>query len=152
MQLVLNIPMLADHARKDVSRPYQTGNIEAVVTRDGGLLVGHPNRFHGNHRLKSWPFLQRWQGLHGRHRPDSSPHAPSMGIVERIKEVVCIAPRQIVLDLLMKALVPFRVTQSSFGMFMPLFESRRPHGARSHGPESLTPLPELDGSSSAHGR
>src|SRR4029453_752797 len=30
--------------------------------------------------------------------------------------------------------------------FMPLFESRRPHGARSHGPESLKPLPELDGS------
>ena len=40
------------------------------------------------------------------------------------------------------ALVPFRVTQS----FMPLFESRRSHGARSHGPESLKPLPGLDGS------
>ena len=44
--------------------------------------------------------------------------------------------------LLFPALVPFRVTQS----FMPLFESRRSHGARSHGPESLKPLPGLDGS------
>jgi hypothetical protein len=41
------------------------------------------------------------------------------------------------------ALVPFRVTQSS-STFMPLFESRRAHGARSHGPESLKPLPGLD--------
>ena len=102
MQLVLNIPMLADHARKDVSRPHQTGHREAVVTRDGGLRVGHPHRFHSNHRLQAWPFLQRRQGLHVRHRPDSSPHAPSMGVVERIKEVVDIAPRQMVLDLLMK--------------------------------------------------
>src|SRR4030095_68412 len=46
------------------------------------------------------------------------------------------------------ALVPFRVTQS----FMPLFESRGSHGARSHGPESLKPLPGLDGSESARGR
>src|SRR6185436_7416547 len=37
------------------------------------------------------------------------------------------------------ALVPFRVTQSS-STFMPLFESRRAHGARSHRPESLKPL------------
>ncbi len=42
-----------------------------------------------------------------------------------------------------EALVPFHVTQSS-ALFMPLFESRRAHGARSHGPESLKPLPGLD--------
>src|SRR5215467_16330102 len=35
---------------------------------------------------------------------------------------------------------------------MPLFESRGSHGARSHGPESLKPLPGLAGSSSARGR
>ena len=61
--------MLADHARKDISRLQQTGNGEAVVTRDGGLLVGHPHRFHGNHRLKVWPLLQRRQGRHGRPEP-----------------------------------------------------------------------------------
>ena len=43
------------------------------------------------------------------------------------------------------ALVPFRVTQSSFCIYA-AFESRRAHGARSHGPESLKPLPGLDGS------
>jgi hypothetical protein len=42
------------------------------------------------------------------------------------------------------ALVPFHVTQSSAPFIMPLFESRRAHGARSHGPESLKPLPGLD--------
>jgi hypothetical protein len=41
-----------------------------------------------------------------------------------------------------EALVPFHVTQSS-ATFTPLFESRRAHGARSHGPESLKPLPGL---------
>jgi hypothetical protein len=46
---------------------------------------------------------------------------------------------------LAEALVPFRATQSS-ATFMPLFESRRAHGARSHGPEALKPLPGLDGS------
>ena len=38
------------------------------------------------------------------------------------------------------------VSLSLRSAFMPLFESRRPHGARSHGPEFLKPLPELDGS------
>ena len=46
--------------------------------------------------------------------------------------------------LLNVALVPFHVTQSSAPFIMPLFESRRAHGARSHGPESLKPLPGLD--------
>ena len=43
------------------------------------------------------------------------------------------------------ALVPFRVTHLR-SAFMPLFASRRSHGARSHGPGSLKPLPGLDGS------
>ena len=47
----------------------------------------------------------------------------------------------------------FRFLQLSLrSAFMPLFESRRPHGARSHGPASLKPLPERGGSYSARGR
>jgi hypothetical protein len=41
----------------------------------------------------------------------------------------------------------FRLLQINLcSAFKPLFESRRSHGARSHGPESLKPLPGLDGS------
>src|SRR5262249_23400690 len=47
-----------------------------------------------------------------------------------------------------RALVPFRVTQPR-STFMPFFESRRAHGAQSHGPESLKPLPGLAVSSNA---
>src|SRR5262249_1032985 len=47
-----------------------------------------------------------------------------------------------------RALVPFRVTQPR-STFMPFFESRRVHGAQSHGPESLKPLPGLDVSQNA---
>src|SRR5262249_61941204 len=42
-------------------------------------------------------------------------------------------------DTHMRALVPFRVTQPSFYIYA-VFESRRAHGAPSHGPESLKPL------------
>jgi hypothetical protein len=41
----------------------------------------------------------------------------------------------------------FRLLQINLcSAFKPLFESRRSHGARSHVPESLKPLPGLDGS------
>jgi hypothetical protein len=101
--------MLADHARKDVRRPHQTGHREAVVTRDGGLLVGHANGCHGNDCVEVWPFGERRQGLHVRHRPDASTHTPSVGVVERIKEMVGITPREIVLDVLMKVLLDRRL-------------------------------------------
>jgi hypothetical protein len=102
MELILDIPMLTNHGDEGRGRPWQTGKVEAVVTRDRRLLVGHPNGFHGNHCLEAWPFLQRRQGLQVRHYPDASAHAPSVGIVECIKEIVRIAPREIVLDLLLK--------------------------------------------------
>jgi hypothetical protein len=39
----------------------------------------------------------------------------------------------------------FRLLQINLcSAFKPLFESRRSHGARSHGPEFLKPLPGLD--------
>ena len=102
VELLLDIPMLTNHRDEGRGGPHQTGNIEAVVTRDGGLLVSHPNRFHSNHRLQAWPFLQRRQGLQVRHDPDASAHAPAVSVVECIKEIVRIAPREIVLDLLLK--------------------------------------------------
>jgi len=57
MELILDIPMLTNHGDAGRGGPFQTGKVEAVVTRDRGLLVGHANGFHGNHRVETWPFL-----------------------------------------------------------------------------------------------
>ena len=62
MQFVLNVPMLTNHGDKGGGRPHQTGNINAVVTRDGRLLMRHPNRFDDNHRFETRPFRQLWEG------------------------------------------------------------------------------------------
>src|SRR5215470_11575072 len=104
MQLIFDIPMLPNHPDKRVRRPPQTRNIETVLTGDRGLLVRHPNGFYGNYRLQARPFLQRWQGHDVCHDPDTSAHTPSVGVVECVKKVVCIAPRKIMLDMMMKML------------------------------------------------
>ena len=75
--------------------------------------MSHPHGFYGNHRLQARPFRQCWQGRPVCHRPDASTHAASMGVVERIKEIVRIAPRHIVLDMAMKVL-----GNSLVGLFM----------------------------------
>jgi len=117
MELLLDSPMRTNHGDEGRGGPHQTGQGEAVVTRDRGLLMGHPDGFHGQHRLEAWPFLQRRQGLQVRHHPDASAHAPSVGVVERIKEIVRIAPREIVLDMLMKVL-----GNSCVGLFVIVLE------------------------------
>src|SRR5215470_19365473 len=104
MQLILDIPMLPNHGDEGRGGPHQTGQVEAVLTRDRGLLVRHPDGFYGNHRVEAWPFLQRREGREVRQHPDASAHAPSVGVVERIKEMGRIAPWEIVLDLRMKVL------------------------------------------------
>src|SRR5215813_6785936 len=52
-----------------------------------------------------------------RHRPDSSAHTSSVRVVKHIKEIVRIAPREIVLDLLMKVL-----GNSCIGLFVIVLE------------------------------
>ena len=55
MELMLDIPMLADHRDEGRSRPYQAGQVAAVVTGDRRVLVRHPNRFHNHDRLEARP-------------------------------------------------------------------------------------------------
>src|SRR5262245_26053863 len=64
--------------------------------------MGCPNGFHSHHRVQAWPWLQRWQGSYVCHPPDASAHATAVGRVERLKDMVRIAPRESVLDRLMK--------------------------------------------------
>jgi hypothetical protein len=58
VQFVLNIPMLTHQRHAGGGRPYQTGNGDAVGTRDRRLLRRPTNRFHDNHRLEAKPLRQ----------------------------------------------------------------------------------------------
>src|ERR671924_2174029 len=62
MKLILNIPMLANHGDEGGGRPHQTGNVDAIVTRDRRLLMSHTNRFDDNYGLETRPLRQLRQG------------------------------------------------------------------------------------------
>src|SRR5262245_36750233 len=100
-QLLLALPMLTHHGDESRGRALQTGQGEAVVTRDRGMLVGHAPGFHGQHRQEAWPLLQRRQGLQVRHDLDASGYAPSMGVVELVKALVCMTPWEVGFALLL---------------------------------------------------
>ena len=92
MQFILNIPMLANHRDKGGGRARQTGKGEAVVARDRGVLMGHPNRFYSNHGLQTRPFRQFRKGGEVGDGPDSPPYGPAVRVIEGIKEVLGRAP------------------------------------------------------------
>ena len=109
MQFLLNIPMLAYHRDKGGGRARQTGNVEAVVARDRGVLMGHPNRFYSNHGLQTRPFRQFRKGGEVGDGPDSPPYGPAVRVIEGIKEVLGRAPGQLVFDVLMQVLFDRRI-------------------------------------------
>ena len=96
--------MLPNHRGKGLSGPHQTRNVEAVVTGDRRVLVCRTNRVHGDHCLEPRPFGKLRQGHEVRYGPHSPPDQTSMGVIERIKEIVLLAPQEMVFDLLMKVL------------------------------------------------
>ena len=104
MQLILDIPMLADHRDEGRRRPDQARNIEAVVTGDRRVLVRHPNRFHDNDRLEARPFRSLWEDCKVCHGPDPPSHCAAVRVIEGIKEMLGGAPGQLMLDVLMKGL------------------------------------------------
>jgi hypothetical protein len=101
--------MLASHRDKSVRRPPKAGNIEAVVTRDGRVLVRHPNRFHGNHGLQTRPSCRFRKGCEVGDGPDPPPHRAAVRVIEGIKEILDGAPVQMVFDVLMKVLFDCRI-------------------------------------------
>jgi len=42
MELILNIPMLANQRHEDRRRPSKARNVDAIVTGDGSPRVGYP--------------------------------------------------------------------------------------------------------------
>src|SRR5687768_5412348 len=101
--------MLANHGGADAGGPRQTRKVEAVVTDKGRWLVRSTNRFHSNHCLEPRPFGKFRKGREVRHGPHSPPDQTSMGVIERVKEIVLVPPREIVFDLLMKVLFNSRI-------------------------------------------
>src|SRR5438477_3838754 len=74
MELILNMPMLANHRDEDSGRSDEARNIDAIVTRNGSARVGRTNRFDDNHRLEVRPLRelrQRHQVCDG---PDPAPY------------------------------------------------------------------------------
>jgi len=104
MELILDIPMRADHRDEGRSRPHQAGKGEAVVTGDRRVLVRHPNRFHDNDGLEIRPFRSLWEACQVCDGPDPPPYRAAMRVIEGIKEVLGRAPGQLVFDVLMKVL------------------------------------------------
>ena len=111
MELILNIPMLANHGDEGGGRPHQTGNIDAIVTRDRRLLMRHPNRFDDNHGLETRPVCQLRQGSNVSDRPDSSPYRAAVRVIKGIKEILGCAPCQLMFDMLMEVLFDRRISQ-----------------------------------------
>src|SRR5262249_44020826 len=113
MELVLNIPMLANHRDEGRRRPYEACNIDAVITGNDSARIGRTNGFHDNDRLQIRPFRKLRDGFEVCYDPDSSPYGTAMRVIEGIKEVLGGAPRQLVLDVRMKVLL-----DSLIGLFV----------------------------------
>lgn len=56
MELILDVPMLANHRDEGCGRAADAGNIDAIVTRNGSIAVGHPNGLDDHHRVEVRPF------------------------------------------------------------------------------------------------
>src|SRR6266545_1033269 len=113
MEFIFDIPMLTNHGDEGRGRPHQTGNIKALVTGDGRVLVRHPNRFYGDHRLEAWPFHQLREGCQVGDSPDSPPYSTAVRVIESIKEILDSAPGQLGFDVLMEVLFDL-----SIGLFV----------------------------------
>src|SRR5919204_5972485 len=74
MELMLDIPMLADHGDEGGGRPYQTGKGEAVVTGDRHVRVRHAHRFHDTDRLETRPWRELRQSSQVCDGPDPAAH------------------------------------------------------------------------------
>src|SRR5437870_6829399 len=104
MQLILTIPMLANHRHEDRRRPYEARNVDAIIAGNGSARGGGPNRFDDNHRLESRPFRQFRKGCEGGDGPDAPPHGTAVRVIEGIKEILAGAPGQVRFDVRMAVL------------------------------------------------
>src|SRR5215831_17869548 len=109
MELILDIPMLADHRDEGGGRPPQTGNVEAIATGDRRVLGRHPHRFHGYDRLETRPFRELRQGCQVCDGPHPAAYCAAMRVIKGIKEILVTTPGEMGLDVLMKVLLDCRI-------------------------------------------
>src|SRR5919202_2304884 len=105
MELILDVPMLANHRDEGCGRSYEARNIETIITGDWGTSIGRTTSFHDNYRLQIRPFRELRDGCEVCYDPDSSSYGAAMGIIEGIKEILGGAPGELMFDVLME--VPF---------------------------------------------
>jgi len=104
MERMLTIPMLANHRDEDRRRPYEARKVNAIVTGNGRARVGRTNRFDDKHRWEGRPLCQLRQGSQVCYGPDPAPHGAAVRVIEGSKEMLGVAPRQLVFDVLMQVL------------------------------------------------
>src|SRR5215510_14165644 len=95
MEFMLHIPMLAHHRDTGGGRARQTGNGDAVVARDRGMLLGPPHRCYSNHGLPPRPLRQCRKGGEGGDDPDAPPYGPAVRGITGSKAVLGRAPGQV---------------------------------------------------------
>src|SRR5262249_32651394 len=96
--------MLAYHGDEGGGRPYETRNVDAVVTGDSGPGIGSPDRFDNNRRLQSRPFRELREGCEVCYGPYSASSGATMRVIEGIKEILGGAPGYLVFNVLMEVL------------------------------------------------
>ena len=113
MELILDVPMLANHRDEGGGRAADAGNIDTIITGDWCTSIGRTNSFHDNHRLQIRPLRELRDGCKVWYGPYSSSYGAAMGIIEGIKEILGGAPGELMFDVLME--VPF---DSRIGFFV----------------------------------
>jgi hypothetical protein len=96
--------MLAYHGDEGGGRPYETRNVDAVVTGDSGPGIGSPDRFDNNRRLQIRPFRELREGCEVCYGPYSASYGAAMRVIEGIKEILGSAPGHLVFNVLMEVL------------------------------------------------
>src|SRR5919199_533459 len=96
--------MLASHGDKGGGRPYDTRNVDAVVTGDRGPGIGSTNRFDNNRRLQIRPFRELRKGFEVCYGPYSASYGAAMRVIEGIKEILGGAPGHLGFNVLMEVL------------------------------------------------
>ena len=96
--------MLAYHGDEGGGRPYETRNVDAVVTSDSGPGIGSTDRFDNNRRLPIRPFRELREGFEVCYGPDSASYGAAMRVIEGIKESLAGAPGHLVFNVLMEVL------------------------------------------------
>ncbi len=102
MELILDVPMLANHRDEGGGRAADAGNVDTIITGDWCTSIGRTNSFHDNHRLQIRPFRELRDGCEVWYGPYSSSYGAPMRVIEGIKEILGGTPGEMMFNVLME--------------------------------------------------